>query len=61
MESKSIFLVGDNMDLLDEMRVFPNGQHDDVIDSLSMQLHVAKPPYYQPIDRNQDKETNPAI
>jgi len=37
-ESKSIFLVGDNLELLDEMRVFPNGQHDDVLDSLSMQL-----------------------
>ncbi len=60
-ESKSIFLVGDNMELLDEMRVFPNGQHDDCIDSLSMQLHIAKPPFYQPIDRTGKKETNEAI
>lgn len=60
-ESKSIFLVGDNFDLLDEMRVFPNGQHDDVIDSLSMQLHIAKPPYYQPVDRTSEVEKNPAI
>jgi phage terminase large subunit-like protein len=44
-ESKSIFLVGDNLDLLDEMRVFPNGQHDDVLDSLSMQLFHSKKPY----------------
>lgn len=60
-ESKSIFLVGDNFELLDEMRTFPNGQHDDVIDSLSMQLHIAKPPYYQPVDRTNEVEKNPAI
>lgn len=61
-ESKSIFLVGDNNDLLDEMRVFPNGLHDDVIDSLSMQIPHAKPPYYRPIDRSENtKESNPAI
>ena len=47
-ESKSIFLVGNNNELLDEMRTFPNGQHDDVIDSLSMQLHNAQPPFYKP-------------
>lgn len=46
-ENKSIFLVGDNLELRDEMRTFPNGQHDDVIDSLSMQIHVAKRPYFQ--------------
>ena len=60
-ESKSIFLVGDNFELLDEMRTFPNGQHDDVIDSLSMQLHIAKPPFYKPIDREMEVEKNLAI
>ena len=61
-ENKSIFLVGDNFELLDEMRVFPNGQHDDILDSLSYQIHHAKPPYYKPIDRSDNnKETNPAI
>lgn len=60
-ESKSIFLVGDNLDLLDEMRVFPNGQNDDLLDAVSYQLHIAKPPYYQPVDRNEEKETNIAI
>lgn len=61
-ENKSIFLVGDNFELLDEMRTFPNGQHDDVLDSLSMQLHNAKAPFAKvyPIGDNQ-KETNPAI
>lgn len=44
-ESRSIFLVGDNLELLDEMRSFPLGQHDDVLDSLSMQLSHAKAPY----------------
>lgn len=60
-ESRSIFLVGDNLELLDEMRVFPNGQHDDVIDSLSMQLQIAKPPFYQPVDRSEETTSNPAI
>lgn len=61
-ESKSIFLVGDNFELLDEMRTFPNSQHDDVLDSLSMQIHHAKPVAYKPIDRSDDiRETNPAI
>lgn len=44
-ESRSIFLIGDNTELLDEMRVFPNGQHDDVLDSLSMQLANVRAPY----------------
>jgi len=62
-ESKSIFLVGDNAELLDEMRVFPNGQHDDVIDSLSMQLPHARPPYKKPMTlRSSDGvDNNPAI
>lgn len=48
-ESKSIFLVGDNHDLLEDMRTFPNGIHDDVIDSLAMQLEVA----YKPVDMSE--------
>ena len=47
-ESRSIFLVGDNVELLDEMRVFPHGQHDDILDSLAYQLYTAKRPYYTP-------------
>ncbi len=61
-ENKSIFLVGDNMELLDEMRTFPNGQFDDVLDSLSMQLSHAKPPFRRlPTLRDTEKETNEAI
>lgn len=61
-ESKSIFLVGDNGDLLDEMRVFPKGQFDDVLDSLSMQLSFARPPNRKPIyPQEESKEINPAI
>lgn len=61
-ESKSIFLIGDNTELLDEMRVFPNGQHDDVLDSLSMQLPHARPPYRKPMGlRDTEPETNMAI
>lgn len=43
-ESKSVFLVGNCNDLLDEMRVFPRGNHDDVLDSLAMQEEVAEKP-----------------
>ena len=61
-ESKSIFLVGDNIELLDEMRVFPNGQHDDVLDSLSMQLPHARAPYRKPMQlRDEEPEKNVAI
>jgi phage terminase large subunit-like protein len=61
-ESKSIFLVGSNLELLDEMRVFPNGQHDDVLDSLSMQLHNAYKPYYTPsFEYEEQEDINPAI
>jgi len=60
-ENNSIFLVGSNMELLDEMRTFPRGQHDDVLDSLSMQLHNAHKPYYQPDFSEHEKETNNAM
>jgi len=60
-ESKSIFLVGSNLELLEEMRTFPNGQHDDVLDSLSMQLHNAHKPYYQPDFEANKPEINNAI
>lgn len=61
-ESKSIFLVGDNLELLDEMRVFPNGQHDDVLDSLSMQLPHARAPFRKPMTlRDEEPEKNIAI
>lgn len=61
-ESKSIFLLGDNTELLDEMRTFPNGQFDDVLDSLSMQLPHAKAPYRKPVPLRPQKEEgyNPA-
>src|ERR1035437_1597711 len=62
-ESKSIFLVGDNLELLDEMRVFPNGQHDDCLDSLSMQLQQARPPHRKPMQLRDENtpEQNIAI
>lgn len=44
-ESKSIFLVGDCSALEDEMRVFPRGQHDDVLDSLAYAVDIAKKPF----------------
>ena len=43
-ESKSIFLVGNCNDLLEETRTFPQGMHDDVLDSLAMQEEIAEKP-----------------
>lgn len=43
-ESKSIFFVGNCDDLKQEMRTFPRGQHDDVLDSLAMQEEIAEKP-----------------
>jgi predicted phage terminase large subunit-like protein len=43
-ESKSIFLLNPCTDLLDEMRTFPRGIHDDALDSLAMQEEVAEKP-----------------
>jgi phage terminase large subunit-like protein len=43
-ENKSVFLVGDNTELIDEMRTFPRGQNDDVLDSFAMQVNIAKAP-----------------
>lgn len=43
-ESGSIvFIENECLDLQKEMRVFPRGQHDDVIDSCQYQLQVAEP------------------
>lgn len=55
-ESKSIFLVDSNLELLDEMRTFPRGQFDDVLDSLAMQLHNAYKPYYTPSFEHEEYE-----
>lgn len=43
-ESKSIFFVGNCDDLKQEMRTFPRGMHDDVLDSLAMQEEIAEKP-----------------
>ncbi len=40
-ENNGIILVGDNLELLDEMRAFPRGVHDDVLDSLAYQVQIA--------------------
>jgi len=55
-ESKSIVLVGNNDDLLTEMRTFPRGNHDDVLDSLAYCEQIA----YKPTIRTyeEDKNTN---
>lgn len=44
-ENNGIYLVGDNIELLDEMRSFPRGLHDDVLDALAYQLQVAHRPH----------------
>lgn len=43
-ESRSIFLVGDNTDLLEQMRSFPRGKHDDVLDAFCMMEEIAYKP-----------------
>jgi predicted phage terminase large subunit-like protein len=55
MANKGIFFVGDNDALFNEMRVFPRGMNDDVLDSLAYAEQVAYKPYdsrndYQPIE-----------
>lgn len=45
MESKSVFFVGNCNDLEQEMRVFPNGLHDDVLDSFQYAEQVAYKPF----------------
>jgi len=55
-ENKSVFFVGNCNDLEQEMRVFPRGKHDDVLDSLAYQTNVAFKPhdssYYDIIDES---------
>ena len=45
MESKSVFFVGDCSALEEEMRVFPRGQHDDVLDSFAYNEMIAYKPF----------------
>lgn len=45
MESKSVFFVGDCLALENEMRVFPRGEHDDVIDSFQYAEQIAFKPF----------------
>ena len=60
-ESRSIILIGNNTELLDEMRSFPRGLHDDVLDSLSMQIHHARAPHRPPMQlREEETKSNPA-
>lgn len=44
-ETKSIFHVGNCNDLEEEQRVFPRGQHDDVLDSLAYSEQLVFKPY----------------
>lgn len=43
-ETGTVFHVGDNSELEDEMRVFPHGLNDDVLDSLGYQPQIAFKP-----------------
>lgn len=45
MESKSVFMVGDCSALTEEMRVFPRGIHDDVLDSFAYSEEIAYKPF----------------
>ena len=44
-ENKGIVFVDDSTALEEEMRVFPRGVHDDILDSLAMQNQVAYKPF----------------
>lgn len=44
-ENNAIYLIGPNMELVDEMRSFPRGVHDDVLDSMAYQMQVAHRPH----------------
>lgn len=63
MESKSVFFVGDCSALEEEMRVFPRGMHDDVLDSFQYAEQIAYKPFE--IDYNnvfeEDKPLYPSI
>lgn len=43
-ENKSIFMVGNCDDLWEDMRVFPRGQHDDILDAFAYQDQIAYVP-----------------
>ncbi len=45
LQSGSIIFLEKSLTFLDEMRTFPNGQHDDELDSLAYQLQVARAPF----------------
>lgn len=45
MENKSVFFIGDCTALEEEMRVFPRGLHDDVLDSFQYAEQIAFKPY----------------
>ncbi len=44
-ENGAINLVGPNTELIDEMRSFPKGVHDDILDSLAYQMQIAHRPH----------------
>lgn len=48
-QSKSVFLIGDCSNLVEEMRTFPRGQHDDVLDSLCYSEQIV----YKPTDMSE--------
>ena len=63
MESRSVFFVGDCSALEEEMRVFPRGVHDDVLDSFQYAEQIAYKPFE--IDMNnifeEEKPLYPSI
>ena len=61
-ESDSIFLIGDNLDLINEMKAFPNGANDDILDSLAHQLKFAERPMplYDEFYQTNKQEVNEA-
>lgn len=54
LSSKTVFFVGDNQDIFDEMRVFPRGLYDDCLDAMAYQLQVVTKPYEREFIRKLD-------
>jgi phage terminase large subunit-like protein len=53
LENKAMVFIGDSTAIEEEMRVFPRGVHDDILDSLAYQNQVAYKPF---INSNNERD-----
>jgi len=57
MANKGVYFIGDNDALFNEMRVFPRGMNDDVLDSFAYQEQIAYKPYTASYGYSEPDET----